>query len=327
MLKIGLVGLGHLGKIHLKCLKNTPFEIGGIYDTDLKLAQQLSEAHQVPSFENIESLLENVDALDIVTPTNTHYSLAKEGLLQNKHIFIEKPVTQRVEEAEELLMISTEKDRVIQVGHVERYNPAFLAARNKFKNPKFIEGHRLAMYNSRGTDVSVVLDLMIHDIDLVLSLVNDEVRDIRTNAVKILSETADICNARIEFENGCVANLTASRISMKNMRKLRLFSSDSYVSIDFLEKESQIIKMENAGNEEEGFIIDTPKGKKKILVETPAVQPNNAIESELTDFYYSISENKEVEVSIKDGLKALELANLIEKNNKEQYLRFNELIS
>jgi predicted dehydrogenase len=316
MVKIGLFGLGHLGRIHLKCLKETPFELAGFYEPNEALAKKISEEHGIKAFNSPEELFVVVDAVDIVTPTTTHFSIAKMALEAGKHLFIEKPVTENVEEAKALIDLSKAKERVIQVGHVERYNPAFLAAQNKFSNPKFIEGHRLAIYNPRGTDVSVVLDLMIHDIDLVLSLVKSDVKDIRTNAVKILSPTADICNARIEFENGCVANLTASRISMKNMRKLRLFSEDAYVSIDFLEKESQIVRMDDAIEEDEGFIIDSPKGKKKITIESPSITNNNAIKEELCDFYHSIINGTTPKVSLKDGYNALKLATEIELLNK-----------
>ncbi|HPK08721.1 MAG TPA: Gfo/Idh/MocA family oxidoreductase [Saprospiraceae bacterium] len=323
MIKIGLVGLGHLGKIHLKCLKNTEFEIVGISDLDVVNGKKIAQENEVQFFESYEELLSLVDAIDIVTPTNTHASLASEAIAAGKHVFIEKPITNNTHEALSLCINAESKGLKIQVGHVERYNPAFLATQDRFANPKFIEGHRLAIYNPRGTDVSVVLDLMIHDLDLVLSLVRSPVAEVHSNAVSILSNTPDICNARITFENGCVANLTASRMSMKNMRKLRVFSEDSYVSIDFLEKESQIIKMENAADGEEGLIIDSPKGKKKLLLESPKVTQNNAIVEELSDFYESIINDKPTKVSGRNGYEALRLAEQIEKINQAFLDKYN----
>jgi predicted dehydrogenase len=315
--KIGLLGVGHLGKIHLKCLKNTPFHIVGFYDSNMDQAQAVSEEMGIPCFETIEALMREVDALDIVTPTITHFDLAKKAIEQDLHVFIEKPVTNTLEEAKALYELNLEKNKVVQVGHVERYNPAILSLQKTSLAPAFIEGHRLAMFNPRGTDVSVVLDLMIHDLDLVLSIVRSPVQSVMANGVNVVSKKADICNARIQFENGCVANLTASRISLKNMRKLRLFQGDAYISLDFLKKESQVVRLEEVpegidADTINGMTLSTDTGTKRISIEMPEMIENNAIQSELTDFYNSIVEGKEVTVPLRDGYMALQLAHQIE---------------
>ena len=315
-IKLGLIGLGHLGKIHLKCLKDTSFEIQGIFDVDQELCKTLAEAHNVKMYETGESLIEDCDAIDIVSPTTTHFYWAKKVLLANKHVFVEKPITADLDEAKEILDLYNTRSIKFQIGHVERFNPAFLSLKDKNLQPRFIEGHRLAPFNPRGNDVSVVLDLMIHDIDIVLSLVKSKVKNIYANGVSIVNESPDICNARIEFENGCVANLTASRISLKQMRKLRFFQNDAYVSIDFLKKESNYIKLhdsEKVGNNypESWVNIETKKGTKLIEIEIPEVKEINSIQMELESFYTSITKNLVEEVTLQDAFDALQLAQSI----------------
>jgi predicted dehydrogenase len=240
-MRIGLAGVGHLGKIHLKCLKNIPeWEVGGIYDANPKTAEEVGQEFGVRVFPTFEALLDASDAIDLVTPTTTHFELASQALKSRKHLFIEKPVTHTLTEARKLQKLYAEADVKIQIGHVERYNPAFISVKDRIKNPMFIEAHRLAEFNPRGTDVPVVLDLMIHDIDVVLAAIQSPVKKISASGVAVISETPDITNARIEFVNGAVANLTASRISMKRMRKMRIFQKEAYISIDFLKKESEI---------------------------------------------------------------------------------------
>ncbi|MEM7163611.1 MAG: Gfo/Idh/MocA family oxidoreductase, partial [Bacteroidota bacterium] len=243
-MKIGVLGAGHLGKIHIKLLKEIEeFDLVGFFDPDEDLAAQVQDQFGIKKFESRESLIKEIDALDIVTPTLSHLDCAIEGLNSGKHLFIEKPISDTLEGAKEICDLSDEKNLKVQIGHVERFNPAFIAVKESIGDPMFIESHRLAQFNPRGTDVSVVLDLMIHDIDVILSIVKSPVKDIKANGVSVLSETPDICNARVEFENGCVANFTASRISMKNMRKSRIFQSNAYISVDFLEKKSEIVQM------------------------------------------------------------------------------------
>lgn len=318
MLKIGVLGVGHLGKIHLKCIGMIErFDLVGFYDPDDGNALKVEKQHQIKRFEKLEELLNLVDAVDIVAPTKAHFALAKQALEAGKHVFIEKPVTNTLAEAEELLRLAKAKGLKVQVGHVERFNPAFLALKGRNIVPMFIEAHRLAMFNPRGTDVSVVLDLMIHDLDIVLNIVKSEIKSIHASGVSIISKTPDICNVRLEFENGCVANLTASRMSLKNMRKVRLFQNDAYISVDFLEKKTEIIRLfekeaddlpENAHFLE----LDTTDGGSKLLhVEMPNVEPVNAIKMELETFLESILENKTPYVTLEDGYKALKLAHQI----------------
>jgi predicted dehydrogenase len=312
--KIGLVGVGHLGKIHLKCLLKTDFELSGIYDINTSTACEIKEAFGVRIYESLDELIQNSDCVDIVSPTKHHYEIAKKCIEAGKHIFIEKPLTETTDQAMELVTLADQHRVKVQVGHVERYNPAIRSLKDIDFKPKFIEGHRLAVFNPRGTDVSVVLDLMIHDLDIVLSMIKDEVIDVRANGVSIVSSTPDICNARIEFKNGAVANLTASRISMKNMRKIRIFQDDAYISLDFLDKEAQVIKIEkdNEGDNFSGMSIHTNDGLKRIIIESPEIMQNNAIEDELNDFYNAVVHNMPITVSIKDGCKALELAYMIQ---------------
>ncbi|MBK9734613.1 MAG: Gfo/Idh/MocA family oxidoreductase [Saprospiraceae bacterium] len=318
-MKIGLVGLGHLGKIHLKCLLNTNFEFVGFYDTDRVLSATMAEMHQIESFESLEALIAAVECVDIVSPTTYHYEIAKQAIIAGKHVFIEKPLTETLDQADELVQLAHKYGVKVQVGHVERYNPAIRSLSNIQFKPKFIEGHRLAIFNPRGTDVSVVLDLMIHDLDIILNMVKSEVKEVRANGVCIVSKTPDICNARIEFENGTVVNLTASRISLKNMRKIRIFQDDAYISLDFLDKEAQVVKIEEnvEGDDFSGMTIQTKDGLKRIIIEAPTIMQNNAIEEELNDFYNAVVHNTNVLVTIEDGYKALKLAQIIERKMNE----------
>lgn len=312
MLKAGLVGAGHLGKIHLKLLNQSEkYRLIGFHDADEENGRKLEAEFGYKYFKDFGALLAEVDMLDIVTPTVYHYDYATKAIEWGKHFFIEKPVTQTLEQAQEILQKCREKGIKAQVGHVERYNPAFIATKAYINNPMFIEIHRLAEFNPRGTDVSVVLDLMIHDLDILLSLVQSRVKSIHASGVAVVSKTPDICNARIEFENGCVANLTTSRISMKAMRKSRFFQRDAYISVDFLEKKAEVIRMKEAPASASDFdmIIENAEGEKsQIFFEYPDIQPNNAILDELNSFADAITENKNVEVSLEDGTEALKVA-------------------
>ena len=235
MLKIGVLGAGHLGKIHLRLIKEIPqYELVGFYDPNPESAAKVSEEYETHAFESVQALIDACDVIDIVTPTLSHYECAAQAIKNSRHIFIEKPVTNTIEEAKSLMHLAEEANVKVQVGHVERFNPAFTAAQPYFNKPMFIEGHRLAQFNPRGTDVSVVLDLMIHDIDIILSVVKSNIKRISASGVAVVSDTPDIANARIEFDNGCVANLTASRISMKNMRKSRFFPKRRLLGSRFL---------------------------------------------------------------------------------------------
>ncbi len=323
MLKIGVIGAGHLGKIHLNQIREIPqYQLCGFFDSDPAVAKKVSEEMKVPLFSSAEELINNVDVVDVVVPTISHFEYASIALRQFKHVFIEKPLASTVEEAKALVSLAREANVKTQVGHVERFNPAFLAVKDRCENPMFIEAHRLAQFNPRGTDVSVILDLMIHDIDIILSLVKSDVKRISASGVAVVSHTPDIANARIEFDNGCVANLTSSRISLKNMRKIRMFQKDAYISIDLLSHKTEVVKIKEMepGDDEGMFsmVIDQGEGKpkKQIYLENPVVSPNNAIRMELSEFAQSIINNKPTIVTIEDGAKALKTAaRIIERIN------------
>lgn len=312
MLKVGVLGAGHLGKIHLRLLNESKkYDLIGFYDPDAINGKKVSEEFGYRYFENINSLIDAVDVVDIVTPTLSHFECAKKSIEKGKHIFIEKPITNTLEEAEALLILEEKYNVKGQVGHVERFNPAFAAVKNNIKNPMFIETHRLAEFNPRGTDVPVVLDLMIHDIDAILSVVNSDVAHINASGVSVISNSPDIANARIEFKNGCVANLTASRISLKNMRKSRFFQKDAYISVDFLEKKVEVVKMKDAPEKAGDFdmILQNAEGvKKQIYFENPDIATNNAILDELETFAEAISNNTQPVVTLEQGTKALKVA-------------------
>ncbi len=313
MLKVGVLGAGHLGKIHIRILlEHEDFALVGFYDPNKENAIKVSKEFNLRAFDSIEELVKEVEAVDIVTPTLSHYDCAVTAIRQTKHIFIEKPITNTVEEARKLISLSEEAGVTVQVGHVERFNPAFTATKPFIKHPMFIESHRLAQFNPRGTDVSVVLDLMIHDLDIILSIVDSNVKRISASGVAVVSDTPDIANARIEFDNGCVANLTTSRISLKNMRKTRIFQKDAYLSVDFLEKQSEVVRLSNVEGEPDplSVTIDLPdgKGQKLIYFEKPDVESNNAIKDELTAFAKAINTKTTPPVSIHDGYKALDVA-------------------
>ncbi len=314
-LKIGVLGAGHLGKIHLRLIQeSSAYELVGFYDSQPQIAAKMSREFGYRSFSEVDSLLDEVDVIDIVTPTISHFELGKKALEKGLHIFLEKPITATAEEANELVSLAKAKGLLGMVGQVERFNPALMAANPYINTPMFIETHRLAEFNPRGTDVSVVLDLMIHDIDAILSVVQSKVIDVQASGVSIISETPDIANARLRFENGCVANLTASRISMKTMRKSRFFQRDAYVSVDFFEKKTEVVRMQNAPESAEDFamILENAEGvKKQIFFDNPDVKEGNAILMELEHFADAINNNKEPIVSLQAGASALEVAHQI----------------
>ncbi len=317
MLKIGVFGAGHLGKIHIQQWKEVSgVELVGFYDPDDDNAASAQAQYNIPRYTNELELIQAIDAADVVSTTTTHYDVAKKCLLNGKHLFIEKPLAHTLEQGLELVTLVKEAHVKCQVGHVERYNPAFLSLKDMPMNPMFIETHRLAQFNPRGTDVSVILDLMIHDIDIILHMVRSRVRRISASGVSVMSETADIANARIEFDNGCVANLTASRISLKKMRKMRIFQRDAYISIDFLDKKSEIIKLKDADGTK-GMMdipLEMPNGDKKVIsVDMPEIPLTNAIRSELEEFAHSIVYDKPVRVSVIDGYQAMDVAHQVLK--------------
>lgn len=315
-LKLGIVGAGHLGKIHIRLAKEIDsVAVQGFFDADEQVRQTVATELEVMPFDSADELLKVCDAVVIVTPTLFHFEYASKAVKMGKHVFVEKPITAAVHEAKTLCKLADEAKAVLQVGHVERFNPAFIAARDSIIQPAFIESHRLAQFNPRGTDVSVIFDLMIHDIDIILCTVKSRVKKVHASGVAVVSDTPDICNARIEFENGCTANLTASRMSMKNMRKTRFFQRDCYIGVDFLEKKSEILKLKTVEGQEDPFalIIDPGNGKpkKQLSINMPEPVPNNAIKEELIAFARAIRGEIPVAVSGYDGLYALEVAHTI----------------
>lgn len=315
MLKVGVLGAGHLGKIHLRLLQQSKrYQLIGFYDPFTENAEKVAAEFGYTLFDSVESLIDQVDVIDIVTPTLSHFDCAIQAIEKGCHIFIEKPITKTVLEAETIRTLASQKHIHGQVGHVERFNPAFTAVRDMIDTPMFIETHRLAEFNPRGTDVPVVLDLMIHDIDIILSVVNSPVKNVHASGVSVISETPDIANARIEFENGCVANLTASRISMKNMRKSRFFQKDAYISIDFLGKTAEVVKMKDVPEDPDEFamILQNAEGiKKQIYFDNPEVLTNNAILDELESFAEAIENDRTPIVSLTQGTEALRVAQQI----------------
>ena len=315
MLKVGVFGVGHLGKFHLNNWKEIPgVEITGFYDPDDKNANEVVEKYKIKRFESPEKLLNEIDAADIVAPTDHHFVLCEAAIKRGKHVFVEKPLARSMDEAHALVKLVKESNIKLQVGHVERFNPAFLAVKDLKLNPMFIEVHRLAQFNPRGTEVSVILDLMIHDIDIILSIVKSDVKYISASGVGVMTETPDIANVRIEFNNGCVANLTSSRISMKKMRKIRIFQKDAYIGIDFLNKKSEVIKLKDDETDNASvftFDIETMNGKKSIAISNPSVPEVNAIKKELEEFKNSIDKNTRTIVSEIDGLMAMDVAHQI----------------
>ena len=312
MLKVGVLGAGHLGKIHLRLLNQSEkYELVGFYDAFEENANKVAAEFGYKKFDSIAELIAAVDVVDIVTPTMQHFECAKQVIEAGKHIFIEKPISNTVAEAEEIITLAKKYNVKGQVGHVERFNPAFTAVKDKINNPMFIETHRLAEFNPRGTDVPVVLDLMIHDIDAILSVVKSKVKSVNASGVAVISDSPDISNARIEFENGCVANITSSRISMKNMRKSRFFQKDAYISVDYLDKVCEVVRMKDAPEVPGDFdmILQNAEGvKKQIYFDNPQVDANNAILDELETFADAINNNTTPIVTLEDGTEALRVA-------------------
>jgi len=313
MLKVGVLGVGHLGKFHLNNWKEIKqAELVGFYDPDDTNAAEVSQKFQLPRFTDPDALINACDVIDVVAPTPFHFNLCQKAIRKGKHVFVEKPLAETMEEARELVKLVRESNVKLQVGHVERFNPAYLAIQSVPLNPLFIEVHRLAQFNPRGTEVSVILDLMIHDIDIILSIVKSEVNNISASGVAVMTDTPDIASVRIEFHNGCVANLTSSRISMKKMRKMRLFQKDAYIGIDFLNKKTEVFKLKTSRDYDVfAFDIETPNGKKTIALSNPPVPEVNAIRMELEKFCDAILFNTPTLVSEVDGFRAMDIAHQI----------------
>ena len=323
MLKVGVFGVGHLGKFHLNNWKEIEgVKLVGFFDPNNDNAKAVTAEYGLKRFMDEDKLIDACDAIDVVVPTDWHFEVCMKAVRKGKHVFVEKPLCNTIPEAKDLVDMVREANVKMQVGHVERFNPAYLAVKDLGLNPMFIEVHRLAQFNPRGTEVSVILDLMIHDLDIILSLIKSDVKNISASGVAVMTDTPDIANVRIEFNNGCVANLTSSRISMKKMRKMRLFQKDSYIGIDFLQKKTEIIKLKQPGDKEVfSFDLETPSGKKTIAVANPIIQNVSAIKLELESFVDSIVNHKPTVVSEIDGYLAMEVAHqILEKINNTSIL-------
>ncbi|MBK7941856.1 MAG: Gfo/Idh/MocA family oxidoreductase [Flavobacteriales bacterium] len=325
-LRIGVLGAGHLGRIHLQqALTVDDFEVVGFHDPDPDKCTAIRSEFGLPALGSVDAVIEAADVVDVVTPTLSHHGCAMQAMARGRHVFIEKPLANTLVEGLDLVRMAEDTGLCVQVGHVERFNPAFQAAVPSLKEPLFIEGHRLAQFNPRGTDVPVILDLMVHDLDLVLSTVRSTVTAVHASGVAVVSDSPDIANARIEFANGCVANLTASRISLKNMRKMRFFQRDAYISVDMLTKETEIVRMEAVVGDPDPFAITLDlggdKGKRAIQFEKPEVPSINAIREELRSFAASVRAGTSPTVTIQDGFAALELAHRILERMHENLRR------
>ncbi len=323
MLKVGVFGAGHLGKFHINNWKEIEgVKLVGFFDPNNDIAKAVTEEYGLKRYLDEDKLMDACDIIDVITPTDLHFAICMQAIRKGKHVFVEKPLAFTIQEGRDLVSMVREANIKMQVGHVERFNPAYLAIKDMNLNPMFIEVHRLAQFNPRGTEVSVILDLMIHDIDIILSLVKSDVKNISASGVAVMTETPDIANVRIEFNNGCVANLTSSRISMKKMRKMRLFQKDAYLGIDFLEKKTEIIKLKQPDDTNVfSFDIETQHGKKTIAIANPVIKPLNAIKLELEAFVEAIINNKPTIVSEIDGFLAMEVAHqILDKINNTSIL-------
>jgi predicted dehydrogenase len=326
MLNVGIIGTGHLGKIHTKLMKDVMrANLVGVYDLDAEIALQVAAELEIKAFENIDDFLDNVDAVSIVATTSAHYDLIIKAFEKNVHVFVEKPITSTIKQAEEVVQISANRNLKLQVGHIERFNSALLSLDKYHLEPKFVQTDRLAQFNPRGTDVAVVLDLMIHDIDIILSLIKSKVKEVRASGVAVVSDNIDIANARIEFENGAVANVTASRISQKKMRKMRMFQKDSYISVDFDSGVSEVFRLISPDDMSmEHFLsfgeIGVGDNKKSVVYEQPEIKEVNALKHELQLFVDSVLDDKQPVVSGQDGLRALKIAEIILEKIEESKL-------
>lgn len=330
--KVGIIGVGHLGEMHLKNIleiekERNHIKLSGIYDINPNRAKEIHRKYKVEVFNSLEDLFDKTNTLLISTPTNTHFEIAKYSIENRKNIFIEKPITSTLEEAKKLKQICEKKEIIIQIGHIERFNPALLAVEKYNLSPLFIESHRLSLYNPRGTDVSVVQDLMIHDIDLILNLVKSELISIDASGVPLITQNIDIANARLKFKNGCVVNVTASRISQKKMRKMRIFQKNAYISLDFQENTAEVYLLKDLKEVSKLKLkkIKFPEINKAIVYERPMIKHKNPMKIEQMKFFECVLENKQPIVTIDDGIKAIKVAEeIIEKINESQKIILKE---
>jgi len=328
-IKIGIIGTGYLGKLHTKLIREVEnAELVGVFDINIQAAESVASEFKTTAFNELSDLLSKIDAAIIVASTKSHYQIVKTALNAGVNVFVEKPITSEIWEAEEIVKLADEKNLKLQVGHIERFNGALVSLDKYNLNPMFIQTDRLAQFNPRGADVAVVLDLMIHDIDIILSLVKSEVKQISASGVNVVSDSLDIANARIEFENGAVANVTASRISQKKMRKMRIFQRDAYIAVDFNSGVSEIFRLVSPDDKSlKDFISFGEMGigdkKKAIIYEQPEQKEINALRYEQQLFIDAIKNNETPVVSGKDGLRALVVAEMIIKKIQESKFEDN----
>jgi len=329
-LKVGVVGVGHLGDHHARIFSQIPdVELIGINDIDVEKGERVAQKYHTRYFDKLEDLLRETDSVSLVVPTTVHYPLALMILERGKDLLIEKPLTETVLQADELIGLAERKSSILQVGHIERFNPAFTVLENYRPQPKFIESHRLAQFNPRGTDVAVILDLMIHDLDLILNLVRSPVKQIEAVGVAVIAETQDICNARLTFENGCVANITASRISARALRKMRLFQKDSYISLDFTQKIAEVYRLVDANRltreekEKKTVVGNIPVEEvgKTVVYERPEIKDQDMLTAEIKSFVNSVQTRTPPLVTGEDGKKALEVALQVKEKAEEHKKR------
>jgi len=306
-LRVGVVGIGYLGKFHVEKYAQIPgVEIAGLVDLDLERAKVWAEKVSAPAFDDHRRLLGRVDAVSVVVPTDQHYRVAKDFLQNGSDVLLEKPISSTLGEAEDLIATAQKHGRLLQVGHLERFNPAILAARERIRTPLFIESHRLTPFRDRGTEVDVVLDLMIHDLDIIQSFVRAEVEQVHAVGVPVLTEKVDIASVRVQFASGCVANITASRISLEDQRRIRFFQPDTYLTVDYVTKKVAMYhRLPSQGDQ-----------KSRISLETVHVEPGDALQMELSSFIQACSQRTTPAVTGEDGKNALALA--IEINRQIQ---------
>jgi predicted dehydrogenase len=316
-LNVGVIGVGHLGKLHTKMFAQIPnCNLIGVFDSNLTQAKTVADEFSTTAFASIDELLEKVNAVSVAATTSAHYDVVKKCFENNIHVFVEKPITATIEQGEELVKIAKEKNLKFQVGHIERFNPGLLSLESFISDPMFIQSDRLSQFNPRGTDVAVVLDLMIHDIDIILSFIKSEVKQIDANGVAVVSDHIDIANARIQFENGAVANVTASRISQKKMRKMRIFQKDHYISLDFVTGASEVYRLQPVDQPALPTSISFGEigvgdKKKRLIYEQPETKEVNALNYELQLFVDAVISDKKIVVTGEDGLRALKVAEII----------------
>jgi predicted dehydrogenase len=317
LLKFGVIGVGHLGQHHVRhyCdLDDVDFV--GFYDSDKQRAKKIAQRFKTKSFESLEKLLLRVDAVSIVSPTIYHYKIAEKCIIQKKHVFIEKPITSTIEEADRLIKLARERNTVIQVGHIERLNPALVALNKYLLKPAYIEIQRLSPYNIRGTDVPVVLDKMIHDIDIALFLAKSNLENISASGLSILTDSIDIANARIEFKNGCVANITSSRVAKDEIRKIKIFQKNLYATVDLYKRITEVYSINDIDSVKNKSLVNVPfdyRGSKKLIhYDKPTVIIEDALKLELINFSRSIKGFEKPIVDGDEGREALKIAIVIQ---------------